>query len=715
MKGKLYFLWGMMFLTNLIVTSTRADLTHRYAFDDPNDYIGGADGTLVNLTDNALFTNGRLVLGNTGAQGSNANDGDYLDLPNGMISTNGNQATFEFWLTWDGPSASNWQEFMSFGTSNAGEDSSGGAGSSTYIMFTPRSGDAATGNRLRFGYRYGSTSTERFLDHSSAMAMGEEWHVVGTWDGAAGIVTMYVNGEEITSGEIHFNLSDMTDNNNWLGRSQWPDPMFVGNYNEFRIYNHVLTAKEIAGNYAAGPDAMPAIVVFPTDEATDIGLAPTLEWEPASIIPGTLTEYDIYFGEDPDAVALATTADTSGIYQGTVNAVINTHGLDSLETDKTYYWRIDQIAVKDPNIFVVPGPVWSFETIKTLPILTGPEDIRVCPDAPATFASGIDSQTAVVSCEWYKVVGELEDTSDDILLVDGEKYVTFCGETETTLTINDVTADDVGQYYCLVANAAGPEASMAASLGLKLLMAHYEFETAADPNVPDSSGESNVGTAAGDPTLVAGLVGNGAFEFDGDDNVAIPRMIQDDFTISVWVKTTQTISNTGSGWWTGAGLVNGEMPGVVNDFGLQLLGSKASIAVEGTQLASDTNINDDVWHHVAFTRTRSTGQMKLYVDGQMEVEGTGNTASLTVPTGLQIGKQQTGSGYFIGRIDDVRVYDYALNELEIADLVYTVTGEPICTGEVLYDFNNDCEVSLEDFAIFASEWLNCKWYPQCFE
>jgi hypothetical protein len=48
----------------------------------------------------------------------------------------------------------------------------------------------------------------------------------------------------------------MDDVNNWLGRSQWNDPMFRGSYSEFRIYDYPLDRTEVLGNFLAGPDEL---------------------------------------------------------------------------------------------------------------------------------------------------------------------------------------------------------------------------------------------------------------------------------------------------------------------------------------------------------------------------------------------------------------------------------------------------------------------------
>lgn len=43
----------------------------------------------------------------------------------------------------------------------------------------------------------------------------------------------------------------------WLGKSQWSaDPYFAGDFDEFRIYEGVLSAEEVAMNYNLGTEAV---------------------------------------------------------------------------------------------------------------------------------------------------------------------------------------------------------------------------------------------------------------------------------------------------------------------------------------------------------------------------------------------------------------------------------------------------------------------------
>ena len=42
----------------------------------------------------------------------------------------------------------------------------------------------------------------------------------------------------------------------WVGRSQWPDPVFDGLFNELRIYDDALSAAQVTTNFQLGPDTL---------------------------------------------------------------------------------------------------------------------------------------------------------------------------------------------------------------------------------------------------------------------------------------------------------------------------------------------------------------------------------------------------------------------------------------------------------------------------
>lgn len=65
---------------------------------------------------------------------------------------------------------------------------------------------------------------------------------------------LYAAGKLLGSG-VMAPLSELSDVNAWLGRSQWTqDPYLSGSYDEFRIYDVALSPDQLASIAAAGPD-----------------------------------------------------------------------------------------------------------------------------------------------------------------------------------------------------------------------------------------------------------------------------------------------------------------------------------------------------------------------------------------------------------------------------------------------------------------------------
>ena len=199
----------------------------------------------------------------------------------------------------------------------------------------------------------------------------------------------------------------------------------------------------------------------------------------------------------------------------------------------------------------------------------------------------------------------------------------------------------------------------------------WDFAIVPIAPVPDASGHKNDGSQEGAPRwkASAGPSGGGVWEFNGiSDAIHIPRVIQDDFTIALWVKTTQK-GGVGN-WYAGVGLVDGDVPGQQDDFGTALVGDFFAFGVGNPDVTikSTTAINDDRWHHLAAVRSRTTGAIQVFVDGKLQASGTGGKQSLQAANGLTIGKVQTGRDHFRGSLTDVRVYQRALSAAEIMTL-----------------------------------------------
>ncbi|MCA9237930.1 MAG: LamG domain-containing protein [Planctomycetales bacterium] len=275
-------LLGMASLCVALTSPASADLLHKYTFNDgtANDSVGTAHGTIVDNTGISTFTGGALDLraNNTGSNQDFTQPttvGAYVDLPNGVFTDavtdfSGTGAfgavTIEAWFTVE--THRDWARLFDFGTSDAGENSSAGAGASEYVFFAPRRGGTGAGPAQTAGSTH-NASGDVFNDAGFTVTTNVQHHVVYTLDqndftaGFDGTATLYIdNGTPIVAGIAGgLFLDSIPDVNNWLGRAQWPDALYDGLINEVSIYNGALTAGQVATNFSAGPVPVPLPVL----------------------------------------------------------------------------------------------------------------------------------------------------------------------------------------------------------------------------------------------------------------------------------------------------------------------------------------------------------------------------------------------------------------------------------------------------------------------
>ncbi|MFN4337017.1 MAG: LamG domain-containing protein, partial [Candidatus Nitrosocaldus sp.] len=184
------------------------------------------------------------------------------------------------------------------------------------------------------------------------------------------------------------------------------------------------------------------------------------------------------------------------------------------------------------------------------------------------------------------------------------------------------------------------------------------------------------------------------FTATGSNFVSIPDSqelrLTTNFTVSAWFRTTMNnnsqvamIVNKG-GFGNGDGTDRPDM-----NYGIWLTGSNQGVrgrVAGGFESANGTNYfvfspntyNDGQWHYVTLTYDGST--LRLYVDGTL-VSSLSTTAipDYNWNTPLTIGKNSLdNSRYFIGDIDEVRVYNRALTAQEVSNAynngTFTVEG-----------------------------------------
>ena len=85
-----------------------------------------------------------------------------------------------------------------------------------------------------------------------------------------------------------------------------------------------------------------------------------------------------------------------------------------------------------------------------------------------------------------------------------------------------------------------------------------------------------------------------ALQFAGvGDYGSIHRIVQDDFTLEAWFKTSATL--TGNNFWDGAGLIHADTAGNHDDFGSSILNDKVAFGMGNiTTEAGLTELHDAV-------------------------------------------------------------------------------------------------------------------------
>src|SRR5262249_4217466 len=118
---------------------------------------------------------------------------------------------------------------------------------------------------LRFAITTGGGGAEQRIDGPGTLPLNTWSHVAVTLSGNTG--TLYVNGTPVgTNTNMTLHPSDLgATNQNWIGRSQYPDPFLNATVDDFQIYDHTLSAAHIAA-LASGQAGAGNVAPYKFDE-----------------------------------------------------------------------------------------------------------------------------------------------------------------------------------------------------------------------------------------------------------------------------------------------------------------------------------------------------------------------------------------------------------------------------------------------------------------
>ena len=207
--------------------------------------------------------------------------------------------------------------------------------------------------------------------------------------------------------------------------------------------------------------------------------------------------------------------------------------------------------------------------------------------------------------------------------------------------------------------------------------AHYPL----DGNANDISGNSLNGTTQGSPTNSANRYNqNGkAMNFDGaGDYVSLP--VDFDFatlTVVLWFKAASTSGTTVMYSSDHSAIQNGQQKIVVENNQ-----NFSQILMRSGNAAWLQNIDLNEWYQAAFVRTPT--QVKFYVNGNL-VNTVNNPTNAHANSGVNyatIGAGYTLANFFDGDVDDLLIYNTALNDAQLTANYSSVKEEKMLQEEL---------------------------------
>lgn len=227
------------------------------------------------------------------------------------------------------------------------------------------------------------------------------------------------------------------------------------------------------------------------------------------------------------------------------------------------------------------------------------------------------------------------------------------------------------------------------------LVGHWKLDDGTGTTATDSAG-SNDGTLTNGPVWQpsGGHDGGGAVEFDGTNDYitsAGPGFLSN-FTVSVWVKSPVV---------PGTGELNSIVRNRGRNFEIRWDSTAGNAGTLGFttgggsyQGISYGTIGANTWYHIVGTWDGTT--LRSYNNGVFVTSSTPGSVPADDSSGvMEKGRNSDFGGYFNGLIDDVRVWDRALNAGEVADL-YNASAPAMPTPMAMWKFDEGSGTAAED-------------------
>ena len=296
----------------------------------------------------------------------------------------------------------------------------------------------------------------------------------------------------------------------------------------------------------------------------------------------------------------------------------------------------------------------------------------------------------------------------------------FCGQVETNNDLNEIYCESDWQHYILEVPYNLQNSNNCDSVAVLNLTINQPDTSITEVTTCDSYywGDSTY-TQSGTYSYTGGSVTNNySISLDGNNdyiNGNLYNNFNNELSVGLWFKSNQLgqdckLIYTGSwvNWST-------------RNFGIQHTnnGVKFILSIQGNNqywVETGSNyINDNLWHNVF--ATYDNNYIRLYIDGQI-IDSLHVVGNINNVNDLFIGTRNPLGEYFNGNLDELQLWNKALNQSEIEQLI---NCPPIGNESGLVGYWNfeegsgntvlDLTVNGNDGTINGANFDNNKWIP----
>ena len=411
----------------------------------------------------------------------------------------------------------------------------------------------------------------------------------------------------------------------------------------------------------AGLPPAPPVLATPANGAIGVAPNPTLMWRAST-------------GATSYRVQVSTGANFTTTVIDQSNIALTSFAASGLLPNTTYYWHVS--ATDSAGTSAYSGS-WSFTTA----VPTPPQPVLA---SPANGATGVSTNPTLT---WSASTGAISYRLQ--VSTDANFGTTVVDQGNISTTSYSATGLAVNRQYFWHVNAtsSGGTSTFSAAWSFTTgsvptgLAAAYAFDEGTGTTVADASNHGLTGTISGATWTTQGKYTN-ALSFNGTSgyvDLGNPASLQmtGSMTLSAWVKATANPPDDGQ-IIAKSDNVSGWQLKTSPDTGPHTFGIAISDGSTHVQRYSSTVRALNVWYHIAGVYNAKPHTLDIYVNGVLNngvLKGVIPASQSNANVNVNIGRR-TGGYYFKGIIDEVRLYNRALTQLEIqSDMNTPLTGQ----------------------------------------